>query len=207
HLECRRDVNGDEGLYPQSPGIPEEGLLVTSVHEGAGPSFMHVVRPTFPPGFPTFVALKPGDTFTDAQRSLFVRPDGYLVSGVDALCGVEVDYLSPPFNGSLLFWDALVTPGKVSGFGSYDIGWNHPLPPGGPGSGGSGSTEALAHEPLWPGHNNVLFVRAHTDGTLPVSHAKVDVSLQQPARFSSECGSDRIRDVRRVVLGPVDPVD
>ncbi len=204
HVECRRNINGDEGLYPQSVGIPGEGLLVTSVHEGAGPSFMHVVRPTFPPGPLTLAALQPGDSFTDAQRGLFIRLNGYAGDGVDALCDVEVDYLAPPVTGPIVLWQNRVTTGPVSGFGSYDIGWNHPAPQG---AAGGAPTDALAQAPLWPGHNNVLFVRAHTTGTLPVDDAALDVSITQPALFSSECGSPSLGDVRQVELSPVDPVE
>lgn len=232
NLECRQRINGDEGLYPQSVGIPEEGLLITSVHEGTNmPSLMHVVRPTFPPGFANFAALQPGESFTDAQRGLFIRLNGYAGSGPDALCDVEVDYLAPPLTGPIVLWQNRVTPGPVSGFGSYDIGWNHPLPTGAAGGPSGGApTDALAQAPLWPGHNNVLFVRAHTTGTLPVEGVSLDVSITQPALFSSECGSPggerahrpgaglhpRRRahprhgagpgDGRQVELGPVDPV-
>ena len=202
-VECRQKINGDEGLYPQSVGIPETGLLVTSVHEGTGPSFMHVVRPTFPPGPLTLAALQPGDSFTDAQRGLFIRLNGYAGGGVDALCDVEVDYLAPPLNGPIILWQNRVTPGPMSGFGSYDIGWNHPPQ----GVAGGAPTDALAQAPLWPGHNNVLFLRAHTTGTLPVDDATLDVSITQPALFSSECGSPRLGRVRQAKLSPIDPVE
>jgi M6 family metalloprotease-like protein len=207
HLECRQRINGDEGLYPQSTGIPEEGLLVTSVHEGTFAvveAFMHVVRPTFPPGSPTFAALQPGESFTDAERGLFIRLNGYAGSGVDALCDVEVDYLAPPLVGPIVLWQNRVTPVPESGFGSYDIGWNHPAPPG---AAGGALTEPLAQAPLWPGHENLLVLRAHTTGTLPVNDAMLDVSITEPALFSSECGSPRRGEIRQVELGPIDPVE
>jgi hypothetical protein len=60
---------------------------------------------------------------------------------------------------------------------------------------------------LWPGHNNVLQLRAHTAGTLPVDFATLDVSITQPALFSSECGSPTRVDVQQVETGPIDPVE
>src|SRR5262249_41386250 len=160
------------------------------VHEGTHqPSLMHVVRPTFPPGNLNAAVLQPGDSFTDAQRGLFIRLNGYAGSGPDMLCDVEVDYMASPLSGPIVLWQNRVTPAPVSGFGSYDIGWNHPLPPGGAGGpSGRSPTDPLAQAPLWPGHNNVLLVRAHSTGTLPLEDVSLDLRITQPALFASDCG-------------------
>ena len=208
-VECRKKVAGDEGLYPSSSGVPQEGLLVTSVHEFSvhnqiNPTLpMHVVRkPVYPPGGEYTAALQPGESFTDAQLGLFVRLNGYAGDDAEPLCDVEVDYLTPPRTGPILLWQNRVIPDPVHGFGSFDIGLNHPAPPGGA---GGGAGQGLPVEPLWPRHANALVVRAHTTGTLPAENAKLSVSITQPALFRSSCGTFTDADAREIPLPPVDP--
>ena len=202
--ECRKRINGDEGLYPGSSGIYREGLLITSVHEFSAPP-VHVVRPIFPPAAdPSVSILQPGDSYSDPQLGLFIRLNGYAGDDADPLCDVEVDYLTPPRIGPILLWQNRVTPGPEPSFRSFDIGMNHPLPPGDPS--GGGVNQPLKVEPLWPGHSNALLLRAHTTGTLPAENVRLNVSFSQPALFTSTCGTFTNPFTREVPLPPIDPI-
>jgi M6 family metalloprotease-like protein len=204
--ECRKRINGDEGIFPNSPGAPEEGLLITRVHEFDYPP-VHAVRRNFPPSQnpDAPITLQPGDSFSDPQLGLFVRLNGYAGDEDQPLCLVEVDYLKNPVQGPLLLWQNLVSPSPESGFGSFDIGMNHPLPPGDV-AGGPANDQPLKIEPPWPNHNNVLFARAHTAGTLPVENVRLNVSISQPAIFTSSCGNSTAAKTEAVRIARVDPV-
>jgi M6 family metalloprotease-like protein len=204
YAECRMRINGDEGLYPASPGLFQKGLLITRVHEYSYPP-MHVVRKVFPPGDTTLAALQPGESFSDPQLGLFIRLNGYAGDDAEPFCDVEVDYLSPPFQGPILLWQNRVVGGPVTGFGSFDIGMNHPLPPGDLAA-GPAADQPLKVEPVWPHHNNVLFARAHTAGTLAAENVKLNVSITQPALLTSNCGSFTDPKAQEVLLRRVDPL-
>ena len=208
-VECRKKVFGDEGLYPGSSGVPQEGLLVTSVHEFSvhnkiNPTLpMHVVRKqVYPPGGLYTATLQPGESFTDAQLGLFVRLDGFAGDDAEPFCDVEVDYLTPPRTGPILLWQNRVVPDAIHGFGSFDIGLNHPAPPD---DAGGGASQPLPVDPPWTRHPNALVVRAHTTGTLPAENARLSVSITQPALFTSSCGTFTDPSARDISLPPVDP--
>ncbi len=202
YAECRMRINGDEGIFPSSPGIFQKGLLITRVHEFSYPP-VHVVRKTFPPGDTTLAALQPGESFSDPQLGLFIRLNGYAGDDAEPLCDVEVDYLSPPAQGPILLWQNRVVQ-PVTGFGSFDIGINHPPPPADPAAGSS--NQPLRVEPVWPNHNNVLLARAHTAGTLAAENVKLAVSITQPALLTSNCGSHTDAKAQEVLLRQVDPL-
>jgi hypothetical protein len=209
-VECRKRVGGN-GLYPNSGGVPLEGLLITSVHEwsrNAQVPPVHVIRPNFPAGNMDFAALWfPGQTFSDPKIGLTVRLNGFAGDQLEPLCDVEIAYNAPLRSGPILLWQNRVTPGPVQGMGlSGDIGINTPLLPE-PGS-GAASGQGLGMAPLWPNHSNVLFARAHTTGTVPAEEVALDLSLTQPARITSACGSSTPdRPSARVALPSVDPVE
>ncbi len=202
YAECRMRINGDEGIFPSSPGIFQKGLLITRVHEYDYPP-VHVVRKVFPPGDTTLAALQPGESFSDPQLGLFIRLNGYAGDDAEPLCDVEVDYLAPPAQGPILLWENRVVQGGFSSFGSLDIGMNHPAPPGDLPA-GSPADQPLKVEPIWPNHNNVLFARAHTAGTLAAENVKLNVSITQPALVTSNCGSFTDPKAQEVLLRRVD---
>jgi hypothetical protein len=208
-IECRKQLGG-EGLYPNSGGIPSEGLLITSVHEwsvgAANVPPVHVVRPNFPAGTINEAALwLPGQTFTDPKIGLFVRLNGFAGDVAEPLCDVEIDYNVAPRTGFILLWQNRVTPGPIQGMGlSGDIGINTPLPPVSSGADNSGRPLGMA--PFWPNHLNKLFVRAHTTGTLPVEDVTLRVKTTQPARVTSTCGSTALHGPSTLISLPqVDP--
>ena len=98
-----------------------------------------------------------------------------------------------------LLWQNRVAPGPESSFGAFDIGLNHPAPPGDAG------IAPLAMAPAWPRHDNALVLRAHTAGTLPAEDVKLSVSITQPALFSSDCGTFTDPNAQEVSLPAVDP--
>jgi hypothetical protein len=209
-VECRKRIGG-EGLYPNSGGVPLEGLLITSVHEwsvNAGVPPVHVIRPTFPAGNMDQAALwLPGQTFTDPKIGLFVRLNGFAGDSADPLCDVEIDYNTPPRTGLILLWQNRVAPGPIQGMGlSGDLGINTPLLPE-PVS-GAGSGLPLGMAPLWPNHRNALLARAHTTGTLPAQDVKLNLRLTQPARITGSCGAANIgRPNAQILIPSVDPLE
>jgi hypothetical protein len=208
-VECRVKANGDEGLYAKSGGIPQEGLIITNVHESSifdknKTPPVHVVRPGFP-GQPIDNAyLWPGETFTDAWN-MTIRFNGFTTGvGADRLCDVEIAYNKPLLQGPIVMWQNRVTLGPVQGTGlSTDVGINtiQPAPP----VGGVGPHPPLGMAPLWPNHLNTLVARAHTLGTLAAENVKLDVRVTQPAVIAGSCGALVEEPTGEIALPPVDP--
>ena len=208
-VECRVKVNGDEGLYPSSGGVPYEGLMITNVHEasiydkknGIAPP-AHVVRPQFPAGGVNAAVLSPGGSFYDPNWDLTITFDSWQGGdGPDRLCDVFIDYGHPQVNGPIVMWQDKISPGLSS-----DIGINQPQQAlSAPGGGISNAPLGL--EPVWPNHNNVLFARAHTLGTLPAENVTLNVGITQPALITSDCGTPPDISTGQIALPPVDPVE
>lgn len=210
-VECRVRANG-EGLYPNSSGIPREGLIITDVHEGSivsgAKAYAHIVRPNFLFDTIATANLSPGQSFTDPFWQLKIRFNAWAGGdGADRLCDVEIDYQHPSLTGPIVLWQNRVSPGVTPSFGgSMDIGVNHPQQGSAVGGGGTAKSPLIV-ESLWPNHSNALFVRAHTLGTQAVANVTLNVEVTQPALVTSECGTPPSALVHQVVLPIVAPIE
>jgi hypothetical protein len=207
-VECRVKANGDEGLYPNSMGIPAEGLVITNVHESSiysktqpAPA-AHIVRPNFPAGTMDSAFLSPADTFTDSWN-MTIRFNGFTGgTGIDRLCDVEIAYGKPLLHGPIVMWQNRVTLGPVEGTGlSTDIGVNQMAL-----ATAAGPNAALGMAPLWPNHLNTLSARVHTLGTLPVENVRLSVRVKQPVVIDSRCGEPSAEPLGEIPMPPVDPL-
>lgn len=201
-VECRERIGGDQGdANVPTAGIPDEGLVVTSVHEFSYDDLWHpapahhVERKITKFVDPIDKAMHAGQVFTDNVLGLQIRFDGFVNDSSIAparLCQVSIANLTSlpnPINYIALVTNRVLTGATESGSSAPapDLGLNLPLPPIVDATGAPGPNPV---DPLWPGHDNLAFVRVHNRGLSTAGNVKVRAKIASPATVTELCGNN-----------------